>query len=94
MARVLACIDGSIYAGSVAAHAAWAAARLGAGVELLHVIGRREATSDDRSGRILPAVLKHRRSIKELLSDPFMANNSNDATHSLTACFLVKMARQ
>jgi nucleotide-binding universal stress UspA family protein len=52
MGKVLACVDGSIYAHSVADHAGWAAARLGAAVEMLQVLGRREATSADRSGAI------------------------------------------
>ncbi|MEM7498626.1 MAG: universal stress protein [Pseudomonadota bacterium] len=51
--NILTCIDGSIYSASVADHAAWAAMRLGAGVQLLQVLGRREATSEDRSGRIV-----------------------------------------
>lgn len=34
---LLACVDGSIYADSVLAHAAWAAQRLQAGVRVLHV---------------------------------------------------------
>ncbi len=38
--RVLAAIDPSVYAASVAGHAAWAAKRLGADLELLHVIKR------------------------------------------------------
>lgn len=50
---ILACVDGSIYSSSVADHAAWAATRLGAPVELLQVIGRRDASSQDRSGRII-----------------------------------------
>jgi len=53
MTMVLACIDGSIYSHSVADHAAWAAKRLGASVETLQVLGRREAASSDRSGRIV-----------------------------------------
>lgn len=52
MATVLACVDGSVYAESVAGHACWAAERLGAGLELLQVLGRRDATAEDRSGRI------------------------------------------
>ncbi|MFW5679430.1 MAG: universal stress protein [Pseudomonadota bacterium] len=52
---VLACIDGSVYTSTVADHAAWAAKRLGAPVELLKVLGRREVSSSDRSGRIVPA---------------------------------------
>jgi nucleotide-binding universal stress UspA family protein len=58
MERVLACIDGSVYAHSVADHAAWAAARYGAGVDLLQVIGRRDAASQDRSGRIVAGARK------------------------------------
>lgn len=38
--RVLAAIDPSVYAASVAGHAAWAATQLGAPLELLHVIKR------------------------------------------------------
>ncbi len=38
--RVLAAIDPSAYAASVAGHAAWAAKRLDAALELLHVIAR------------------------------------------------------
>ena len=50
---VLACIDGSVYSQSVADHAGWAAARLGLGVELLNVIGRRESpATEDRSGAL------------------------------------------
>lgn len=43
MAKILALIDGSAYAQSVCDLAAWAATRTGAEVELLHVLGRREA---------------------------------------------------
>lgn len=42
MTRILACLDVSVYAMSVAEHAAWAAAHSGARVSLLHVIGRKE----------------------------------------------------
>ncbi|MGP9818938.1 universal stress protein [Salinarimonas sp. NSM] len=54
MARLVACIDGSIYSHSVADHAAWAGLRLGASVELLQVLGRREVSNADLSGS-LPA---------------------------------------
>ncbi|WP_372423102.1 universal stress protein [Salinarimonas chemoclinalis] len=54
MARLVACIDGSIYSHSVADHAAWAATRLDASVELLQVLGRREVSNTDLSGS-LPA---------------------------------------
>lgn len=50
---ILALIDASIYARSVCEHAAWLAGRLNVGVELLHVLGRRETTSaSDLSGSI------------------------------------------
>lgn len=41
--RVLAFVDGSIYSASVCGHAAWAAGRIGATVDVVHVLGRREA---------------------------------------------------
>ncbi len=53
MAHLLVCIDGSVYTQSVTEHAAWAATRLGATVELMQVLGRRESASQDRSGRIV-----------------------------------------
>jgi nucleotide-binding universal stress UspA family protein len=54
MAKILALIDGSIYAQSVCDLAAWAANRLLASVEILHVLGRRETTSApvDLSGNL------------------------------------------
>lgn len=52
MTTIVACIDGSIYSHSVADHAAWAATRLPAAVELLQVLGRREASSADLSGNL------------------------------------------
>lgn len=45
MSRIIAMIDGSIYSRSVADHSAWAAGRLGAEVELVHVLGRRDGPS-------------------------------------------------
>lgn len=48
MTRVLACIDASIYATSVVEHAAWAARRLEAGVEVLHIIQRKDAVAARR----------------------------------------------
>jgi nucleotide-binding universal stress UspA family protein len=50
--KILALVDGSIYSESVCHHAAWAASRLGAGVDLLHVLGRREAPTGDLSGTL------------------------------------------
>ncbi|RMD46528.1 MAG: universal stress protein [Alphaproteobacteria bacterium] len=51
--RIIALIDGSIYSESVCHHAAWIARRTGAPVELIHVIGRREAPEKlDLSGAI------------------------------------------
>lgn len=46
MTKLIALIDGSIYSGSVCDHAAWAASRLGASVEILHVLGRRDVSSE------------------------------------------------
>ncbi len=51
--RILALVDGSIYAESVCQHAAWAAQRLEAPVEVMHVLGRREAPETaDLSGAL------------------------------------------
>jgi len=53
MSRILACTDGSIYAESIIDHAAWAAAALGAGVQVLHVLPRTPADAPvDRSGTL------------------------------------------
>ena len=54
--RVIACVDQSAFAESVTDHAAWAAMRLDAPLELLHVIDRHPetATSSDRPMRINP----------------------------------------
>lgn len=46
MSGLIALIDGSIYSQSVCDHAAWAATRTGAAVEVLHVLGRRDITSE------------------------------------------------
>ncbi len=51
--RIIALVDASIYAKSVCDHAAWVARRTGLEVELLHVLGRREAPErQDLSGAI------------------------------------------
>ena len=54
MTRILACIDASSYATSVCDLAAWAAGRLPAGVEILHVVQRKDAVAarHDLSGAI------------------------------------------
>ena len=54
MPAILACTDGSLYAPSIYQHSAWAAARLGASVEVLHVIDhhRERAPGVDLSGSI------------------------------------------
>ncbi|MFN3462493.1 MAG: universal stress protein [Terricaulis sp.] len=54
MRKVLACIDASVYATSVCDHAAWAALRMPAKVEVLHVLDRLETsrTPIDLSGSI------------------------------------------
>lgn len=64
---VLAAVDASAYATSVADLAGWAAARLGAALELLHTLDRRAATaSADLSGAI---ALGARESLLEQLAD-------------------------
>ena len=52
--KVLACVSHSRLAGHVADYAAWAASRLGAPLELLHVLERHpeRGAGDDRSGAI------------------------------------------
>jgi nucleotide-binding universal stress UspA family protein len=51
--KIIALVDGSIYSASVCEHAAWVAERTGSPVELIHVLGRREAPDKyDRSGSI------------------------------------------
>jgi nucleotide-binding universal stress UspA family protein len=51
--KLIALVDGSIYAHSVCDLAAWAAPRIGAEVEILHVLGRRDTSeSTDLSGSI------------------------------------------
>jgi nucleotide-binding universal stress UspA family protein len=54
MITILACTDGSTYAPSVYQHSAWAAARLSATVEVLHVINhhRERTPTHDLSGAI------------------------------------------
>lgn len=54
MTTILACIDASLYATSVVEYAAWAAARLNAGIEILHVIQRKDAVAarHDLSGAV------------------------------------------
>ncbi len=59
MGKIIACIDGSIYSPSVADHSAWVAKRLAAPVELLQVLGRREASSSDLSGNISADAQQH-----------------------------------
>ena len=51
--KIVALVDGSTYSASVCEHAAWVASRTGAPVELIHVLGRREAAPvQDHSGAI------------------------------------------
>ena len=54
LTRIVAFIDGSVYAQSVCDHAAWAASRLGGPVEIVHVLGRRDVASApaDLSGNL------------------------------------------
>ncbi|ASY63528.1 UspA-related nucleotide-binding protein [Sinorhizobium sojae CCBAU 05684] len=46
MTRIVGLIDGSIYAQSVCDHIAWIAGKTEVGVEMLHVIGRRDLSSE------------------------------------------------
>ncbi|WP_373504207.1 universal stress protein [Aestuariivirga sp.] len=51
--KIIALVDGSIYSASVCDHAAWISQLTGAPVELIHVLGRREASdTHDHSGAI------------------------------------------
>lgn len=51
--KIIALVDGSIYSASVCEHAAWISGRTAAPVELIHVLGRREAPEkQDLSGSI------------------------------------------
>ncbi len=51
--KIIALVDGSIYSASVCQHAAWISQRTGAPVELIHVLGRREAADKhDLSGAL------------------------------------------
>lgn len=51
--KIIALVDGSLYAASVCEHAAWISGRTGAPVELLHVMGRRKGNEQqDLSGSI------------------------------------------
>ena len=54
MSHILSCTDGSLYAPSVYQHSAWAAARMGAGVKVLHVLDphRELAHGGDLTGAI------------------------------------------
>ncbi|EPX84773.1 universal stress protein [Salipiger mucosus] len=53
MDKILALLDGSQYSESVCHHTAWIAKKLNAGVEAMHVLGRREgAASSDLSGAL------------------------------------------
>lgn len=46
MAKILSFVDGSIYAKSVCGYSAWAASRLDATVDIYHVLGRRDVSTD------------------------------------------------
>ncbi len=53
MDKILTLLDGSAYSESVCHHTAWIAQKLNAGVEAMHVLGRREGTSStDLSGAL------------------------------------------
>jgi len=46
MSKIIALVDGSIYAESVCDHAAWIATRTGAAVDILHVLGHRRGAGE------------------------------------------------
>lgn len=51
--KIIALVDGSVYAASVCDHAAWIAQRTQAPVEMIHVLGRRDVPeTKDHSGTI------------------------------------------
>jgi len=55
MTKLLVCIDGSAYADNICTNAAWAAQRMGASIDLLHVLRRHsdyQAPSNDHTGAI------------------------------------------
>jgi nucleotide-binding universal stress UspA family protein len=55
MTKLLVCVDGSAYADNITTHAAWAAKRLNAEIDLLHVLRRHsdyDAPSSDHTGAI------------------------------------------
>lgn len=55
MTKLLVCIDGSLYADNICINAAWAAKRLNAEIDLLHVLRRSsdyQAPHDDHTGTI------------------------------------------
>ncbi|WP_274426077.1 universal stress protein [Chelativorans sp. YIM 93263] len=54
MSKILALVDGSIYADSVCGITGWAATRTGLPVEVVHVLGRRMSSSFDLSGGLEP----------------------------------------
>ena len=49
MSKIIAMVDGSVYSESVCDHAAWVAKGKGWPVEVLHIIGLRDETSDPRN---------------------------------------------
>ncbi|MEX1013038.1 MAG: universal stress protein [Waddliaceae bacterium] len=55
MKKLLVCVDGSTYADNITTHAAWAAKRLNAEIDLLHVLRRHsdyQAPHEDHTGAI------------------------------------------
>ena len=46
MSKLVAVIDGSVYSASVCEHAAWIANRAGSEIDVVHVLGRRNASSE------------------------------------------------
>ncbi len=49
MSKILSFVDASVYADSVCDHTAWVAARLQAGAEVVHVLGRRDLSASQQN---------------------------------------------
>ena len=55
MTKLLLCVDGSLYADNISIHAAWAAKRLNADIDVLHILRRQSdynAPSSDHTGTL------------------------------------------
>ena len=79
--KIVALVDGSIYSASVCDHAAWIASRTGAPVELIHVLGRREAEEGTVAVRRLGSQGQEIVSLDEIVArrrPPFLSRDEID----------------